>query len=76
MNKKKRKVYFTIIIGLLGGLYFFSTMSVFSSNVFFAAQLEERGFIVRANFADCRISVGTEEANEGLLKAIHEILGR
>lgn len=41
MNKKKRKVYFTIIIGLLGGLYFFSTMSVFSSNVFFAAQLEE-----------------------------------
>lgn len=41
MNKKKRKVYFTIIIGLLGGLYFFSTMSVFSSNIFFAAQLEE-----------------------------------
>ncbi|MDV7738049.1 hypothetical protein PSH02_13655 [Enterococcus casseliflavus] len=41
MNKKKRKVYFTIIIGLLEGLYFFSTMSVFSSNVFFAAQLEE-----------------------------------
>ncbi|MGM0200926.1 WxL domain-containing protein [Enterococcus sp. AZ149] len=41
MNKKKRMVYFTIIIGLLGGLYFFSTMSVFSSNIFFAAQLEE-----------------------------------
>lgn len=41
MNKKKRKVYFTIIIGLLGGLYFFSIMSVFSSNIFFAAQLEE-----------------------------------
>lgn len=40
----------------------------------FAAKLEKKGFIIRSNFEDARISVGTEEANAGLLQAVKEVL--
>ena len=83
MNKKKRKVYFTIIIGLLGGLYFFSTMSVFSSNVFFAAQLEEKTVasesfdLIREQEAEERVAIYFDESTKSgtvgdlLLVAFH-----
>lgn len=70
MNKKKRKVYFTIIIGLLGGLYFFSTMRVVSSNVFFAAQLEEETVTsesfdpIREQEAEERVAIYFDESTK------------
>ena len=83
MNKKKRKVYFTIIIGLLGGLYFFSTMRVVSSNVFFAAQLEEETVTsesfdpIREQEAEERVAIYFDESTKSgtvgdlLLVAFH-----
>ncbi|MBE9894627.1 WxL domain-containing protein [Enterococcus casseliflavus] len=83
MNKKKRMVYFTIIIGLLGGLYFFSTMSVFSSNIFFAAQLEEETVVsdpfepIREKEAEGKVAIYFDESTKAgtvgdmLLVAFH-----